>query len=166
MSQQCDRLTKLLNELRAKVREYDTDEVLEKFLRFLLAQWRMYTISIRNSYELKKVDLVELHGMLKTYELEMIQDSKLLNSTKKGVEVSNQTVAFFTPSVSTSDNTITFPTQFGIQIKDRLATDIKSYQEEQVCYRRLVDADGRYRSSFQSTIPKSKELRLRICIFG
>ncbi|KAI3774182.1 hypothetical protein L1987_48727 [Smallanthus sonchifolius] len=46
----------------------------------------MYTISIRNSYDLKKLDLVELHGMLKTYELEMSQYNKLLNNTKKGAE--------------------------------------------------------------------------------
>ncbi|KAI3774827.1 hypothetical protein L1987_49389 [Smallanthus sonchifolius] len=110
MSKQCDRLTKLLNKLRTKGREYDIDEVLEKFLRSLPAQWRMYTISIKNSYDLKKLDSVELHGILKTYELEMSQDSKLLSNAKKCAEVFTQGVAFFTPSASTSDYTVTFPT--------------------------------------------------------
>ncbi|KAI3819261.1 hypothetical protein L1987_13087 [Smallanthus sonchifolius] len=107
--QQCDRLTKLLNELRSKGREYDVDEVLEKFLTSLPAQWRMYNIYVRNS--LKKLDLVEFHGMLKTYELEMCQDSKMLNNTKKGTEASAQTAAFFTPSVANSEYTASFPTE-------------------------------------------------------
>ncbi|KAI3825030.1 hypothetical protein L1987_06505 [Smallanthus sonchifolius] len=82
MSQQYDRLTKILNELRIKGREYDIDEVLENFLRSLPAQWRMYTISIRSSYELRNLDLVELHGLLKTYELDMSQDNKMMNNKK------------------------------------------------------------------------------------
>ncbi|KAI3775834.1 hypothetical protein L1987_45588 [Smallanthus sonchifolius] len=70
----------------------------------------MYTIFIRNSYDPKKLDLVELHGMLKTYDLEMSQDSKLLNNVKKGVGVSTQGAAFFTPSVLNNYYTVTFPT--------------------------------------------------------
>ncbi|KAI3797602.1 hypothetical protein L1987_32862 [Smallanthus sonchifolius] len=50
----------------------------------------MYTISIRNSYDLKNLDLVEWHGMLKTYVWEMSQDSKLLNNAKKAAEASTQ----------------------------------------------------------------------------
>ncbi|KAI3815234.1 hypothetical protein L1987_14895 [Smallanthus sonchifolius] len=61
----------------------------------------MYTISIRNSYDLKNLDLVELHGMLKTYELEMSQDSNIMNN-KKGAEVSTPSAAFFVPSASTT----------------------------------------------------------------
>ncbi|KAI3825039.1 hypothetical protein L1987_06514 [Smallanthus sonchifolius] len=101
MLQQCDRLTNLLNELRTKGREYDIDEVLENFLRSLPAQWRMYIISIRNSYDLKNLDMVELHGMLKTYELEMSQDNKIMNN-KKGVEVLTQSAVFFIPPTSTT----------------------------------------------------------------
>ncbi|KAI3742610.1 hypothetical protein L1987_60298 [Smallanthus sonchifolius] len=76
----------------------------------------MYTISIRNSYDLKNLDLVELHGMLKTYELEMSQDIKIMNK-KKSVEASNQSAAFFVPSTSTTDYTVTFPTEDGSQSK-------------------------------------------------
>ncbi|KAI3712749.1 hypothetical protein L1987_71314 [Smallanthus sonchifolius] len=88
MLQQWDRLTKLMNELRSKGREYDVDGFLHKFLRSLPAQWRMYAISTRNSFDLNKLDLVELHGMLKTYDWEMCQDSKMLNNTKKGIGAS------------------------------------------------------------------------------
>ncbi|KAI3776342.1 hypothetical protein L1987_46119 [Smallanthus sonchifolius] len=102
-------LTKLLNELRTKGREYDIDEVMEKFLRSFTAQWRMYTIFISNSFDLTKLDLVELHVMLKTYELEMSQDSKLLNNAKKGTEASTQGAAFFAPSVATTNYIVTFP---------------------------------------------------------
>ncbi|KAI3813747.1 hypothetical protein L1987_18479 [Smallanthus sonchifolius] len=51
----------------------------------------MYTISIRNSYDLKELDIVELHSMLKTCELEMSQDSKILNN-KKGAGIIEESV--------------------------------------------------------------------------
>ncbi|KAI3815536.1 hypothetical protein L1987_15207 [Smallanthus sonchifolius] len=49
------------------------EDILKKFIRSLPSCWTLYTVSIRRTENLKTLQMTELFGMLKTYELEMIQ---------------------------------------------------------------------------------------------
>ncbi|KAI3732799.1 hypothetical protein L1987_64008 [Smallanthus sonchifolius] len=51
----------------------ENEDILKKFIRSLPSCWTLYTVSIRKTENLKTLQMTELFGMLKTYELEMIQ---------------------------------------------------------------------------------------------
>ncbi|KAI3813247.1 hypothetical protein L1987_17966 [Smallanthus sonchifolius] len=61
------------DELQCSKVKLENEDILKKFIRSLPSCWTLYTVSIRRTENLKTLQMTELFGMLKTYELEMIQ---------------------------------------------------------------------------------------------
>ncbi|KAK1384154.1 hypothetical protein POM88_021889 [Heracleum sosnowskyi] len=78
------RFQKLLNGLKLYGRIYQTKDSNLKFLRALPKEWKLMTVSLRNTQEYKDYTLERLYGTLKTYELEMEQDEEIEKVHKKG----------------------------------------------------------------------------------
>ncbi|KAI3742695.1 hypothetical protein L1987_60388 [Smallanthus sonchifolius] len=68
-----NRYTYLVGELQCSKVKLENEDILKKFIRSLPSCWTLYTVSIRRTENLKTLQMTELFGMLKTYELEMIQ---------------------------------------------------------------------------------------------
>ena len=68
-----DRFLKLLNELSLVGKEYSNEDSNSKFLRALPEEWDMQAALIRDRSDLNELSLDEIHGRLKTYELELHQ---------------------------------------------------------------------------------------------
>ncbi|KAI3814215.1 hypothetical protein L1987_18963 [Smallanthus sonchifolius] len=68
-----NRFTYLVGELQCSKVKLENEDILKKFIRSLPSCWTLYTVSIRRTENLKTLQMTELFGMLKTYELEMIQ---------------------------------------------------------------------------------------------
>ncbi|KAL8119809.1 hypothetical protein AgCh_017068 [Apium graveolens] len=71
-----DRFIKLLNDLPLVDKEYDLEGSNLEFLLALPESWDLKAKIIRDNYNLEKITLDEIYGMLKTHELEMEQRSK------------------------------------------------------------------------------------------
>ena len=71
-----DRFPKLLNDLSLVGNEYDLEDSNLKFLLTLAEKWDLKATTIRDDYELDDKSLDEIHGILKTDELDMKQRSK------------------------------------------------------------------------------------------
>ncbi|KAI3762235.1 hypothetical protein L1987_52660 [Smallanthus sonchifolius] len=65
--------TYLVGELQCSKVKLENEDIIKKFIRSLSSCWTLYTVSIRRTENLKTLQMTELYGMLKTYELEMIQ---------------------------------------------------------------------------------------------
>ncbi|KAK9073356.1 hypothetical protein SSX86_007680 [Deinandra increscens subsp. villosa] len=70
MTNQYLRFVSLLDELQKVDVKLDQIDVNKKFLRSLPSVWTVYTVSIRECKNLKKMRLSELHGILSAYEME------------------------------------------------------------------------------------------------
>ncbi|KAI3713305.1 hypothetical protein L1987_71880 [Smallanthus sonchifolius] len=68
-----NRYTYLVGELQCSKVKLENEDILKKFIRSLPSCWTLYTVSIRRTENLNTLQMTELFGMLKTYELEMIQ---------------------------------------------------------------------------------------------
>ncbi|KAI3725202.1 hypothetical protein L1987_64980 [Smallanthus sonchifolius] len=68
-----NRYTYLLGELQCFKVKLENEDILKKFIRSLPSGWTLYTVSIRRTENLKTLQMTEPFGMLKTYEIEMIQ---------------------------------------------------------------------------------------------
>ncbi|KAK9053707.1 hypothetical protein SSX86_024781 [Deinandra increscens subsp. villosa] len=71
MTNQYLRFVSLLDELQKVDVKLDQVDVNRKFLRSLPSMWTVYTVSIRECKNLKKMRLSELHGILSAYEMEL-----------------------------------------------------------------------------------------------
>ncbi|KAK9071824.1 hypothetical protein SSX86_008253 [Deinandra increscens subsp. villosa] len=71
MTNQYLRFVSLLDELQKVDVKLDQVDVNRKFLRSLPSVWIVYTVSIRECKNLKKMRLSELHGILSAYEMEL-----------------------------------------------------------------------------------------------
>ncbi|KAI3795382.1 hypothetical protein L1987_38034 [Smallanthus sonchifolius] len=65
-------LWKALEKMFAGSEELENEDILKKFISSLPSCWTLYTVSIRRTENLKTLQMTELFGMLKTYELKMI----------------------------------------------------------------------------------------------
>ncbi|KAI3819430.1 hypothetical protein L1987_13265 [Smallanthus sonchifolius] len=72
--------TYLVGELQCSKVKLENEDILIKFIRSLPSCWTLYTVSIRRNGNLKTLQMTELFGMLKTYELEMIQEKEQSSS--------------------------------------------------------------------------------------
>ncbi|KAI3744794.1 hypothetical protein L1987_57887 [Smallanthus sonchifolius] len=68
-----NRYTYLVGELQCSKVKLENEDILKKFITSLPSCGTLYTVSIRRTENLKTLQMTELFGMLKTYELEMIQ---------------------------------------------------------------------------------------------
>ncbi|KAI3802374.1 hypothetical protein L1987_30506 [Smallanthus sonchifolius] len=68
-----NKYTYLVGELQCSKVKLENEDILKKFIRSLPSCWTLYTVFIRRTENLKTLQMTELFGMLKTYELEMIQ---------------------------------------------------------------------------------------------
>ncbi|XP_076891315.1 uncharacterized protein LOC143542660 [Bidens hawaiensis] len=84
MTQQFERFMSLVSELKFYGKYYENDCLVNKFMRSLPSCWRTYTEVIGNYKDLTKMTLTQLHGHLKTYELELNLDNKI---SQGGVQV-------------------------------------------------------------------------------
>ncbi|KAL8132490.1 hypothetical protein AgCh_008109 [Apium graveolens] len=72
-----ERFNKLINDLQLHDKYYETEAVNLKFLLTLPDHLEQKISSIREGRDLSRMTLEVLHGILKTYELEMIQRKSL-----------------------------------------------------------------------------------------
>ncbi|KAL8126037.1 hypothetical protein AgCh_013361 [Apium graveolens] len=72
-----ERFNKLINDLQLYDKFYDVEEVNLKFLLTLPDHLEQKISAIREGRDLSRITLEVLHGILKTYELEMIQKKSL-----------------------------------------------------------------------------------------
>ncbi|KAJ0801520.1 putative RNA-directed DNA polymerase [Helianthus annuus] len=77
MTQQFERFVSLVSELKFRGVIYDNECLVNKFMRSLPDRWSTYTMVIRESKDLTKMTLTQLHGLLETYELELNKDKKI-----------------------------------------------------------------------------------------
>ncbi|KAL8088649.1 hypothetical protein AgCh_038434 [Apium graveolens] len=80
-----DRFQKLMNDLSLADKEYDLENSNLKFLLVLPEKWDYKVTSIRDNYQLDITPLDEIYGVLKSYELEMEQRSKIKGSKARPV---------------------------------------------------------------------------------
>ncbi|KAK9064944.1 hypothetical protein SSX86_016327 [Deinandra increscens subsp. villosa] len=71
MTNQYLRFVSLLDELQKVEVKTEQADANKKFLRSLPPAWTVYTVSIRECKDLKKLKLSELHGVLSAYEMEL-----------------------------------------------------------------------------------------------
>ncbi|KAI3686322.1 hypothetical protein L1987_79996 [Smallanthus sonchifolius] len=90
--------TYLVGELQCSKVNLENENILKKFIRSLPSCWTLYTVSIRRTENLKTLQMTELFGMLKTYELEMIQAKERSSSYQSA------TTSFTTTSALHSDH--------------------------------------------------------------
>ncbi|KAI3774243.1 hypothetical protein L1987_48790 [Smallanthus sonchifolius] len=89
-----NRYTYLVRELQCSKVKLENEDILKKFIRSLPSCWTLYTVSIRRTENLKTLQMTELFGMLKTYELEMIQ-AKERSSSYQTASTSTTTSSAF-----------------------------------------------------------------------
>ena len=88
-----DRFVKLLNDLSMVDKEYDLEDSNLKFLLSLPERWDLKVTTIRDNYDLTQTTLDELHGLLKTHELEMDQRSKRHGRKTKTVALTAEEIS-------------------------------------------------------------------------
>ncbi|KAI3725295.1 hypothetical protein L1987_65078 [Smallanthus sonchifolius] len=88
-----NRYTYLVGELQCSKVTLENEDILKKFIRSLPTCWTLYTVSIRRTENLKTLQMTELFGMLKTYELEMIQAKERSSSYQSATTSSTNTSA-------------------------------------------------------------------------
>ena len=72
-----ERFNKLINDLQLHDKYYDAEEVNLKFLLTLPDHLEQKISAIKEGRDLSRITLEVLYGILKTYELEMIQRNSL-----------------------------------------------------------------------------------------
>ncbi|XP_063948076.1 uncharacterized protein LOC135152172 [Daucus carota subsp. sativus] len=90
LSDQYDKLVKLLNGLSMVDKEYDPEDSNLKFILALLGKWDVKATTIRDNHDLGEMSIDEIYGRLKTYELEMEQRSKRHGGKPKPVSLKVQ----------------------------------------------------------------------------
>ena len=80
-----DRFLTLLNNLSLVGKVYDLEDSKTKFLRALNEEWETQTSIIRHQYELEKISLDEIYGMLRTHDLEVQQRKQRKSNKGKSV---------------------------------------------------------------------------------
>ena len=66
-------------------KEYPHEESNLKFLLALLEKWDLKTTTIRDNHKLDEIDIDEIYGLLKTYELEIEQRNSRTGKKAKSV---------------------------------------------------------------------------------
>ncbi|KAD7477200.1 hypothetical protein E3N88_00336 [Mikania micrantha] len=82
LTQQFERFSCLISELKMVKQEYTNSQMNNRFLRSLPERWDTYTIILRSSATLEHLSLTQLHGKLLTFEREVEQKRKLSSSGK------------------------------------------------------------------------------------
>ncbi|KAD4584712.1 hypothetical protein E3N88_22313 [Mikania micrantha] len=82
LTQQFERFSCLISELKMVKQEYTNSQMNNRFLRSLPERWDTYTIVLRSSANLEHLSLTQLHGKLLTFEREVEQKRKLSSSGK------------------------------------------------------------------------------------
>ncbi|KAL8131841.1 hypothetical protein AgCh_007668 [Apium graveolens] len=112
-----ERFIKLINDLQLHDKFYDVEEVNLKFLLALPDHLEQKISAIREGRDLSRITLEVLYGVLKTYELEMIQKKSLragqgyvLDGSSAVIvndgQTSNNEQTSQTPEVSTSEKRV------------------------------------------------------------
>ncbi|KAD2805405.1 hypothetical protein E3N88_38782 [Mikania micrantha] len=82
LTQQFERFSCLISELKMVKQEYTNSQMNNRFLRSLPERWDTYTIVLRSNANLESLSLTQLHGKLLTFEREVEQKRKLSSSGK------------------------------------------------------------------------------------
>ncbi|KAD5960655.1 hypothetical protein E3N88_12127 [Mikania micrantha] len=82
LTQQFERFSCLISELKMVKQEYTNSQMNNRFLRSLPERWDTYTIVLRSNANLEHLSLTQLHGKLLTFEREVEQKRKLSSSGK------------------------------------------------------------------------------------
>ncbi|KAD6796174.1 hypothetical protein E3N88_07070 [Mikania micrantha] len=82
LTQQFERFSCLISELKMVKQEYTNSQMNNRFLISLPERWDTYTIVLRSSANLEHLSLTQLHGKLLTFEREVEQKRKLSSSGK------------------------------------------------------------------------------------
>ncbi|KAD2392703.1 hypothetical protein E3N88_39680 [Mikania micrantha] len=82
LTQQFERFSCLISELKMVKQEYTNIQMNNRFLRSLPERWDTYTIVLRSNANLENLSLTQLHGKLLTFEREVEQKRKLSSSGK------------------------------------------------------------------------------------
>ncbi|KAD7116749.1 hypothetical protein E3N88_04017 [Mikania micrantha] len=82
LTQQFERFSCLISELKMVKQEYTNSQMNNRFLRSLPERWDIYTIVLRSNANLENLSLTQLHGKLLTFEREVEQKRKLSSSGK------------------------------------------------------------------------------------
>ncbi|KAD4177966.1 hypothetical protein E3N88_26557 [Mikania micrantha] len=82
LTQQFERFSCLISELKMVKQEYTNSQMNNRFLRSLPERWDTYTIVLRSNANLENLSLTQLHGKLLTFEREVEQKRKLSSSGK------------------------------------------------------------------------------------
>ena len=82
LTQQFERFSSLISELKLNGQTYTNASMLHRFLRSLPSKWETYSIVLRSSSDFNTLNLTRLHGKLLTFEREINQKKKLQESGK------------------------------------------------------------------------------------
>ncbi|KAD3640040.1 hypothetical protein E3N88_29263 [Mikania micrantha] len=82
LTQQFERFSCLISELKMVKQEYTNSQMNNRFLRSLPERWDTNTIVLRSNANLENLSLTQLHGKLLTFEREVEQKRKLSSSGK------------------------------------------------------------------------------------
>ncbi|KAD2393219.1 hypothetical protein E3N88_40196 [Mikania micrantha] len=82
LTQQFERFSCLISELKMVKQEYTNSQMNNRFLISLPEGWDTYTIVLRSNANLENLSLTQLHGKLLTFEREVEQKRKLSSSGK------------------------------------------------------------------------------------
>ena len=82
LTQQFERFSSLISELKLNGQTYTTVSMLHRFLRSFPDKWETYSIVLRSSPDFSSLTLTKLHERLLTFEREIDQKKKLQNSGK------------------------------------------------------------------------------------
>ncbi|KAH0717264.1 hypothetical protein KY285_013295 [Solanum tuberosum] len=83
------RFTTIVNELVSLGKIYTTEELVDKVLRTLLKSWEIKVTAIREANDLTTMNLDELVGNLKTYEMN-VDETKMSGRNKDMISLSKQ----------------------------------------------------------------------------
>jgi len=86
LTQQFERFSSLISELKLAGQTYPNGSMLHRFLRSLPEKWETYSIVLRTSPDFESLSLTKLHGLLLTFEREINQKKKLQSSGKTADE--------------------------------------------------------------------------------
>ena len=82
LTQQFERFSSLISELKLNGQTYTNSSMLHRFLRSLPEKWETYSIVLRSSSDFDSLTLTKLHGRLLTFEREINQKKRLQTSGK------------------------------------------------------------------------------------
>ncbi|KAI3805338.1 hypothetical protein L1987_27628 [Smallanthus sonchifolius] len=142
--------TYLVGELQYSKVKLENEDILKKFIRSLPSCWSLYTVSIRRTENLKTLQMTELLGMLKTYELEMIQ-AKERSSSYQTVSTSTTTSSALHSDHSVRD----VPTKFSAKAIEGIFLGYVANSTTMRVYNKETRQDAQNSGFLPTMVPQS-----------